>query len=138
MSSRRNHRRDIYETLQVSLGDRCCGAGLSGLVTDYKAYQRWVKTAYDRAQFVEVMLSTADMQSEARDGRKHKDHRPAKVKKGEKLVNKTVDAVKSFINPFDVHEDAKLYLKPKVTLHCYYIYLFWVLVGGILNVFNSY
>ena len=31
-----------------------------------------------------------------------------------------------------------LYLKPKVTLHCYYIYLFWVLVSGFLNVFNSY
>ena len=31
-----------------------------------------------------------------------------------------------------------IYLKPKVTLHCYYIYLFWVLVSGILNVFNSY
>ena len=31
-----------------------------------------------------------------------------------------------------------LYLRPKVTLHCYYIYLFWVLVSGILNVFNSY
>ena len=32
----------------------------------------------------------------------------------------------------------QIYLKPKVTLHCYYIYLFWVLVSGILNVFNSY
>ena len=32
----------------------------------------------------------------------------------------------------------KIYLKPKVTLHCYHIYLFWVLVSGILNVFNSY
>ena len=32
----------------------------------------------------------------------------------------------------------KIYLRPKVTLHCYYIYLFWVLVSGILNVFNSY
>ena len=31
-----------------------------------------------------------------------------------------------------------IYLKPKVTLHCYYIYLFWVLVSGILNVLNSY
>ena len=50
-----------------------CGAGLSGLVTDYKAYQRWVKTAHERAQFVEIMLSTADMLSEAREGRKHKD-----------------------------------------------------------------
>ena len=31
-----------------------------------------------------------------------------------------------------------IYLRPKVTLHCYYIYLFWVLVSGILNVFDSY
>ena len=32
----------------------------------------------------------------------------------------------------------QLYLKPKVTLHCYYICLFWALVSGILNEFNSY
>ena len=31
-----------------------------------------------------------------------------------------------------------IYLKPKVTLHCYYIYLFWLLVSDILNVVNSY
>ena len=31
----------------------------------------------------------------------------------------------------------QIYLMPKVTLHCYSIYLFWVLVSGILNVFNS-
>ena len=31
-----------------------------------------------------------------------------------------------------------IYLKPKVTLHCYNIYLFWVFVSGILNVFDSY
>ena len=48
-------------------------------MTDYKAYQRWVKTAHERAQFVEVMLSTADMLSE------------------------------SFMNPFDVPEETKLY-----------------------------
>ena len=35
-------------------------------------------------------------------------------------------------------KDLTIYLKPKVTLHCYYIYLFWVLVSDILNVFNSY
>ena len=29
--------------------------------------------------------------------------------KGEKLVNKTVDAIKSFLNPFDVPEETKLY-----------------------------
>ena len=29
-------------------------------------------------------------------------------------------------------------LKPKVTVRCYYIYLFLVLVSAILNVLNSY
>ena len=33
---------------------------------------------------------------------------------------------------------AQIYLKPKVTLHCYNIYLFWIFVSGILNVFDSY
>ena len=32
----------------------------------------------------------------------------------------------------------KIYLRPKVTLHCYCIYLFWVLVCDIINVFDSY
>ena len=36
------------------------------------------------------------------------------------------------------YNDLYVYLKPKVTLHCYYINHFWVLVSGILNVFNSY
>ena len=58
-----------------------CGAGLTGIVNDYRAYQRWVKTTHERTQFVEVMLSIADMMSESRDGRKHKDLRPAEVKK---------------------------------------------------------
>ena len=31
-----------------------------------------------------------------------------------------------------------IYLKPKVALHYYYIHLFYVLVGDILKVFNSY
>ena len=70
-----------------------------------------MKTAHERTQFVEFMLSTADMLSQPCDGRKHKDFCPAEVKKEveEKLVNRTIDAVKSFINPFDVPEDAKLY-----------------------------
>ena len=47
------------------------------------------------------------------------------------LVFAVLDKILSSCFPY-------IYLKPKVTLHCYYIYLFWVLVSGILNVFNSY
>ena len=90
-------------------GSGGCGAGLTGLENDYKAYQRWVKTTHERTQFVEVMFSTADMLSESRNGRKHKDLRPAEVKRGERLVSRTVDAIKSFMNPFDIEDENKLY-----------------------------
>ena len=49
-----------------------------------------------------------------------------------KTIPTSVDPVVDHIMHF------KIYLKPKVTLHCYYIYHFWVLVSGILNVLNSY
>ena len=42
-------------------------------------------TAHERAQFVEVMLSTAGMLNGPRRKKEHKDLRPAEVKKGEKL-----------------------------------------------------
>ena len=41
-----------------------------------------VKTTHERAQFVDVMFSTADMLPESRNGRKHMDLRLAEVKRG--------------------------------------------------------
>ena len=40
------------------------------------------------------------------------------------------------MSKFKKPKNGKIYLKPKETLHCYNIYLFWVLVSGILNVFS--
>ena len=45
--------------------------------------------------------------------------------------------MKNVIRPYNNLTIIVIYLKPKVTLHCYYIYHFWVLVSGILNVFYS-
>ena len=50
-----------------------CGAGLTGLVSNYNSYQRWVRTTHERAQFVDVTLSMADMLTESNGSRKHKD-----------------------------------------------------------------
>lgn len=61
---------------------------------------------HERAQYVEV-FSTAIMLSEAGQGKKHKD--PAEWKKDERLVNKFVEAIKSFMNPFDLPGETKLY-----------------------------
>ena len=57
------------------------------------------------------------------------------------LILKVTKSLKfAFINLLSTLGNVVLYiyLKPKVTLHCYYIYHFWVLVSDILNVFNSY
>ena len=50
-----------------------CGAGLTGLVSNYNSYQRWVRTTRERAQFVDVTLSMADMLTESNGSRKHND-----------------------------------------------------------------
>ncbi len=86
-----------------------CGAGLTGLVNNYNSYQRWVRTTHERAQFVDATFSLADMLSESVGDRKHKDLRPAEVNKGEKKVRRAIEAVNSFINPFDVPIKNKLY-----------------------------
>ena len=86
-----------------------CGAGLTGLVANYDSYQKWVRTTYEHAQFVEATFSMVDMLSESKGSRKHKDLRPAEVRKSEQKVQRTIDAVNSFINPFDVPDKEKLY-----------------------------
>jgi hypothetical protein len=64
-------------------GSGGCGAGLTGLVSNYDSYQRWVRTTHERAQFVDVTLSMADMLSGSDGSRKHKDLRPA----GRDMIN---------------------------------------------------
>ena len=78
-------------------------------MNNYSAYQRWVKTTHERAKFAEVMLSMTDMLFGSHGCRKHKDLRPAEVKKIEQQVKRTVDAIKSFLNPFDIPDESKLY-----------------------------
>ena len=74
-----------------------CGAGLTGLVSNYNGYRRWVRTTHERAQYVDVTFAMADMLSESNGSRKHKDMRPTEVKKSEKKVQRTMEAVNSLI-----------------------------------------
>ncbi len=86
-----------------------CGAGLTGLVNNYDTYQKWVRTTHERSKFVEATFSMADMLSESNGNRKHKDLRPTEVMKSEMRVQKTIDAINSFMNPFDVPDKEKLH-----------------------------
>ena len=42
-------------------GTREGGTRLMGILTNFNAYQRWVKTAHETAQYVDVTYSKADM-----------------------------------------------------------------------------
>ena len=76
-------------------------AGVSGVLTNYNAYQRWVRSAHARSLYVDATLDMARMVDSQQDT-KHRDVRPTEVKRGEKLVNAAKDAINSFLNPFAI------------------------------------
>ncbi len=84
-------------------------AGLTGILTNYNSYQRWVRTTHVRTQFKEETLNMADMLPESQGNVKHHDLRPREIQRSEKCVEKAVDAVKSFLNPFEVEDKEHLY-----------------------------
>lgn len=75
-------------------------ASVSGLLTNYQAYQRWVRTAHARSLYVDATLSLADM-ADSGEGTKHCSVRPTEMKKLELLVRNTTDAINNFLSPFD-------------------------------------
>ena len=92
-----------------SRGGGGAGAGLSGILKNQDAFQKWTPTTSERTKYYQATLSLADMTTEICDGTSHKDLRKAETAKSERQVTKTIDAIKSFINPFDVEEHQKLY-----------------------------
>ena len=92
-----------------SRGGGGTGAGLSGILKNQEAYQRWTRTMSKRTKYYQATLSLADMTTKICDGSSHKDLRKAEIAKSEKQVIKTIEAIKSFIDPFDVEDHQKLY-----------------------------
>ena len=58
----------------------------------------------ERTKYYQGTLSLADMTTEICDGSSHRDLRKAEIAKSEKQVIKTIEAIKSFNDPFDVEE----------------------------------
>ena len=85
------------------------GAGLSGILKNLEAFQRWTRTTSERTKYYQTTLSLADMSTETCDRSSHKDLRKAETAKNEKQFVKTIEAIKSFIDPFDVEAHQKLY-----------------------------
>ena len=70
------------------------GAGLTGLLTNYDSYQRWVRTTQERSKYRQATLSMADMLTGSETGFVHTDVRQSQILKGEKSVNHAKDAVR--------------------------------------------
>lgn len=84
-------------------------AGLSGLLSNYYAYQRWVRAAHERVQFVKEALAVVGMLADDSDAKKHRDLRRTEIERSETNVEKVAEAIVGFINPFEMEQKDKLY-----------------------------
>ena len=82
------------------------GTGITGLLTNQEAYQRWVRTTHARSQFVNSMLNLADMQKS--ESHEHRDMRPTEIARSQRHTARAIEAVQSFLNPFTVDTRDKL------------------------------
>ena len=84
-------------------------AGLTGLQTNYGAYQRWTRSASERAKYLQATYSLADMVDDQYVGKEHRDNRNAEKRRSERHVSKTVQAIESMNNPFVIPDKDKVY-----------------------------
>ena len=84
------------------------GFGLGGILNNPSAYQRWIKTVHKRTQFKQMALGLVDMITDE-SGTKHKDLRTSGILHSENDVVALKKAIESFINPFNLDDDSKVY-----------------------------
>ena len=79
-----------------------------GFLTNYNAYQQWVRSTHARSQNVNATLYMADMVCSNPGDSKHRDTHQAEIHRSEKCVKKAQEAVNSFINPFSLETKDQL------------------------------
>ncbi len=93
--------------MKFSKSDR----GLVGLFSMFGAYQRWCRITSTRAQYFERMLEMCGLiqDPECPKAGKHRELEAAEIKKSENAVQRTLEAIKNFTNPFDINDKDHLY-----------------------------
>ena len=97
----------MEETFMRNAKSRTGGIGLTGLLTNYSAYQHWVRTTHARSQYVNSTFHMAGMVKDDNNV-KHRDVRDTERLRSEEYVQKTQQVICSFINPFDVDDRSTL------------------------------
>ena len=67
-----------------------------------------MKTLHQRTLYATVTLQMADLLTESNEDDKHRDLRPSEIRRSEKCVKNAPEAVKGFLNPFDVDDRDRL------------------------------
>ena len=77
----------------------------------FGAYQRWCRTTSTRAQYYENMLEMCGLLDDPECPKvgRHREMERAEIKKSEEEVTRTIAAIESFTNPFNVADKDHLY-----------------------------
>ena len=101
----------IYKTIEETLmmhskSHTGSSAGLTGLLGNYESYQRWIRAAHERAQFVKgtLYIEHGDFAVHGM----HLDFIQTEIKRSEELVSTVVETVMAFNDPFDNDDTDKL------------------------------
>ena len=87
------------------------GAGLSGILENYGAYQRWNRTMSVRVQFYQSTLEMCGMveDPDSSSAGVHRECQPSEIAKMENAVQRVQTAIMNFSNPFNLSDKGKLY-----------------------------
>ena len=93
--------------LKSNSGSGTHSAGIYGIISNYQATQRHILTAHAKGEFVEAMWRMISSRGEHSE--KHqRDLRPREISQSEKQVQQTIEAFRSFINPFQLETSQPL------------------------------
>ena len=74
------------------------------LLSNYDAYQRWVRATHERVQFGKGAFVMVDMLANDFDAKKHRDLRRTEIERSEANVVEVAEAIVGFINPFEMEQ----------------------------------
>ena len=80
------------------------GTGVTGLQTNFSAYQRWVRTTHARSQYTSAAFELVGMENECHHDQ-HSDVRPLAIEKGLEHVEKVKEAILNFNNPCNMDKN---------------------------------
>ena len=93
----------VDQTIEQTINKHAKSAGgVVGLSRNLQAYDRWILTRHERAHYVSTMLGFVGMGDNGSDQRR--DQKESDFKRGSKSVEKTIEAICNFINPFEMYE----------------------------------